>query len=138
MQGSKMRGDDGSRDGNQRAFENQTAERDNRDRRENQRGKKESGEPEKEKFQLSKRTLIIGAIVFAIVLVGALLYWLHACNFVTALKQTYAVLKSIITRDAFVMAFNDAFLVIAIGLLIAAAAIWFCKSPKDEGMAVAH
>jgi DHA2 family multidrug resistance protein len=57
---------------------------------------------------------------------------------VAALKQTYAVLKSITTRDAFVMAFNDAFLVIAIGLLVAAAAIWFCKNPKGEATAVAH
>jgi DHA2 family multidrug resistance protein len=49
---------------------------------------------------------------------------------VTALKQTYAVIKSIMTKDAFVMAFNDAFLVVAVGLLIAAAAIWACKTPE--------
>jgi DHA2 family multidrug resistance protein len=53
---------------------------------------------------------------------------------VTALKQTYAVLKSIITREASVMAFNDAFLVIAIGLLVAAGAIWFCNNPKHESV----
>lgn len=57
---------------------------------------------------------------------------------VTALKQTYGVIKSITTRDAFVMAFNDAFLVIAIGLLVAAGAIWFCKSQKGEVPAAAH
>ena len=57
---------------------------------------------------------------------------------VTALKQAYAVLKSIMTREAFVMAFNDAFFVIAIGLLVAAAAIWFTKNPKGETAAVAH
>jgi membrane fusion protein (multidrug efflux system) len=38
-------------------------------------GKKKKG------FHLSKRTLIIGGIVLAFVLVGALLYWLHSRNF---------------------------------------------------------
>ncbi len=49
---------------------------------------------------------------------------------VTALRQTYAVIKSTISRNAFIMAFNDAFFVIAIGLLVSAAAIWVCKPPK--------
>ena len=54
-----------------------------------------------------------------------------------ALKQAYAVIKSTMSREAFVMAFNDAFLVIAFGLLlIAAGAIWFCKPTK--GGAPAH
>jgi len=53
-------------------------------------------------------------------------------NPVTALKQTYAVIKSVMTRNALVMAFNDAFLVVAIGLLVAAVAIWFCKAPQDS------
>jgi len=48
---------------------------------------------------------------------------------VTALKQAYAVIKSVVSRNAFVMAFNDAFLVVAIGLLVSAVAIWFCKAP---------
>jgi DHA2 family multidrug resistance protein len=47
----------------------------------------------------------------------------------TALKQSYAVLKSLMSREAFVMAFNDAFLVITIALLVCAGAIWFCKKP---------
>jgi MFS transporter, DHA2 family, multidrug resistance protein len=50
----------------------------------------------------------------------------------TALKQSYAVIKSIVTREAFVMAFNDAFLVITIALLVCAVAIWFCKKPGSE------
>jgi DHA2 family multidrug resistance protein len=56
---------------------------------------------------------------------------------VTALKQSYAVIKSIMTRDAFIMAFNDAFLVISIGLVVAAGAIWLCQKPgeKPEGAA---
>ena len=49
---------------------------------------------------------------------------------VTALKQAYAVIKSVVSRDAFIMAFNDAFLFIAFGLLVCAAAIWACKIPK--------
>ena len=57
---------------------------------------------------------------------------------VTALKQAYSVIKSIVSREAFVMAFNDAFFVIAIGLLVAAAAIWFCKKPVGEVGARAH
>ena len=56
---------------------------------------------------------------------------------VAALKQAYALLKATVTREAFVMAFNDAFLVIAIGLLVAAGAIWFCK-PSKGGAAAAH
>jgi len=48
----------------------------------------------------------------------------------TALKQSYAVIKSLMTREAFVMAFNDAFLVISIALLVCAGAIWFCKKPS--------
>ncbi len=51
---------------------------------------------------------------------------------VEALKQAYGVLKATVTREAFVMAFNDAFLVIAIGLLVAAGAIWFCKPSKGD------
>jgi len=50
----------------------------------------------------------------------------------TALKQSYAVIKSLVTREAFVMAFNDAFLVISVTLLVCAAAIWFCKPSRAE------
>jgi membrane fusion protein (multidrug efflux system) len=40
-----------------------------------------NGKPKEQKFHLSKRTLIIGGIVLGIVLIGVLLYWLHARNF---------------------------------------------------------
>jgi MFS transporter, DHA2 family, multidrug resistance protein len=50
----------------------------------------------------------------------------------TALKQSYAVIKSLVSREAFVMAFNDAFLVISVALLICAAAIWLCETPRGE------
>jgi MFS transporter, DHA2 family, multidrug resistance protein len=55
---------------------------------------------------------------------------------VNALKQAYAVIKSVVQRDAFIMAFNDAFLVIAIGLLVSAVAIWICKVPKSTSTPV--
>jgi DHA2 family multidrug resistance protein len=55
---------------------------------------------------------------------------------VAALKQAYAVIKSVIRRDAFIMAFNDAFLVIAIGLLVSAAAIWAVKVPETTSAQV--
>jgi membrane fusion protein (multidrug efflux system) len=35
----------------------------------------------KQKFHFSKKTLIVGGIVVAVVLIGALLYWLHSRNF---------------------------------------------------------
>jgi DHA2 family multidrug resistance protein len=57
---------------------------------------------------------------------------------VNALRQAYAVLKSIVTREAFIMAFNDAFLVVAIGLIVAAAAIWFCRNPNGQASPPAH
>jgi len=40
-----------------------------------------------------------------------------------------------VRRDAFIMAFNDAFFVIAIGLLVAGAAIWLCKKPEGKAAA---
>jgi hypothetical protein len=49
---------------------------------------------------------------------------------VTALKQAYAAIKSVVQRGAFIMAFNDASLVIAIGLLVSAIAIWVVKVLK--------
>ena len=57
---------------------------------------------------------------------------------VLAMKQAYDGIKSIVRRDALIMAFNDAFLVIGIGLLVAAAAVWLCKKPDDEASAGAH
>src|SRR5262249_25790571 len=50
---------------------------------------------------------------------------------VTALKQAYAAIKAVVQRDAFIMAFNDAFLILAIGLLVSAIAIWIVKVPKS-------
>ena len=49
---------------------------------------------------------------------------------VMATRQAYSVIKSIITREAFVMAFNDAFLVVTLALIFCAVAIWVCKVPR--------
>jgi hypothetical protein len=53
-----------------------------------------------------------------------------------ALKQAYASIQSIVQRQAFVLAFNDAFLVIAISLLVCAIAIWVVKVPKSTSAQV--
>jgi DHA2 family multidrug resistance protein len=57
---------------------------------------------------------------------------------VLAMKQAYNAIKSLVRRDAMIMAFNDAFLVIGIGLLVAAAAVWLCKKPETKTQAAAH
>ena len=45
----------------------------------------------------------------------------------TALQQAYRAIKGLMTRDAFIMAFNDAFLIVGVGLVAGAIAVWFCK-----------
>lgn len=49
---------------------------------------------------------------------------------VTATNQAYDSIKQVMTRQANVMAFNDAFLLVGIGLVGAACLVWFCKKPK--------
>lgn len=49
-------------------------------RSESDRDEKENGN-DKPKFHVSKKALIIGGIVVVVVLLGAILYWLHARNF---------------------------------------------------------
>jgi DHA2 family multidrug resistance protein len=55
-----------------------------------------------------------------------------------ALKQAYNAIKMIIRREAFIMAFNDAFFIIGLGLLVAAGAIWLCKKPSANTTAPTH
>jgi len=43
-----------------------------------------------------------------------------------------------VQREAFIMAFNDAFLVIGVGLLAAAVLIWFCKKANARPGVAAH
>src|SRR5207237_9858268 len=50
----------------------------------------------------------------------------------TALKQSYAVIKSLVTREAIVMALNDALLVISVTLLDCAVSLCLCKQSRDE------
>ena len=57
---------------------------------------------------------------------------------VAALQQAYRTIQSVVRRDAFIMAFNDAFLVIAIVLLVAAIAIWFCRPGESRIATVRH
>lgn len=57
---------------------------------------------------------------------------------VTAAKQALASIKGLVRRDAFIMAFNDAFLIVAIGLLVSAGAIWLCKKARGGEGAAAH
>ena len=57
---------------------------------------------------------------------------------VTAGRQALASIKGLVRRDAFIMAFNDAFLLIAIALLVSAGAIWFCKKARPGEGAAAH
>jgi MFS transporter, DHA2 family, multidrug resistance protein len=56
----------------------------------------------------------------------------------TATQQAYGQIKDIIRRDAYIVAFDDAFLIVGISLLIGAVLVWFCrKTTAKEGM-VAH
>ena len=47
----------------------------------------------------------------------------------TAMKQAYGVLKMAVRKSAQVMSYNDAFLVVALGLLVGGAVVWFCQKP---------
>ena len=58
---------------------------------------------------------------------------------VTATKSAYAQLKQLVRREAYVMAFNDAFLVVMVALLIGAILVWLChkttiKQRSDAGL----
>lgn len=61
-----------------RAQDNGERESSSRDRT-----RSEEKDGEHRNFRVSKKALIIGGIVLAVLLVGALLYWLHARNFVS-------------------------------------------------------
>ncbi len=50
----------------------------------------------------------------------------------TAMNQAYGVLKMAVRKSAQVMSYNDAFLVVAVGLLVGGAAVWFCQRPDPE------
>ncbi len=48
----------------------------------------------------------------------------------TATNSAYAQLKMLVRREAYVMAFNDAFLVVMVALLIGAFLVWFCHGQR--------
>ena len=57
---------------------------------------------------------------------------------VTATQQAYGQIKDIVRRDAYIMAFDDAFLIVGICLLIGAVLVWFCQRTRAKEGAVAH
>jgi DHA2 family multidrug resistance protein len=57
---------------------------------------------------------------------------------VAATQQAYGQLKNIVRREAYVMAFNDAFLIVGISLLIAAVLVWLCKKTTAKAGMAAH
>ncbi len=56
----------------------------------------------------------------------------------TAMNQAYGVVKRTVRREANIMAFNDAFLIVGISLLVGAVIVWFCKKPQPGAAAAAH
>jgi DHA2 family multidrug resistance protein len=56
----------------------------------------------------------------------------------TATQQAYAQIKNIVRREAYVMAFDDAFLVVGVSLLVATTLVWFCRKKKGRDAAAAH
>jgi MFS transporter, DHA2 family, multidrug resistance protein len=57
---------------------------------------------------------------------------------VAATQQAYGQLKNIVRREAYVMAFNDAFLIVGISLLIAAVLVWLCRKTTAKAGMAAH
>jgi len=57
---------------------------------------------------------------------------------VTATQQAYAQIKNVVRENAYIMAFNDAFLVVAGSLLAGAVLVWLCHQAKAVPGAVAH
>jgi MFS transporter, DHA2 family, multidrug resistance protein len=51
---------------------------------------------------------------------------------VTATKDAYAQLKNVVRREAYVMAFNDALLVVTIALLVGAVLVWLCQKTTTK------
>ena len=56
----------------------------------------------------------------------------------TAMNQAYGVIKRSVRREAEIMAFNDAFLLVGISLLVGAVIVWLCKKPQPGAAAAAH
>ena len=57
---------------------------------------------------------------------------------VTAMRQAYASIKGVMTKNAYVMATNDAFMIVGICLTLGGMIVWICKKPEMKGAAPAH
>jgi MFS transporter, DHA2 family, multidrug resistance protein len=57
---------------------------------------------------------------------------------VTATQQAYGQIKDVVRRDAYIMAFDDAFLIVGISLLIGAVLVWFCRKTRAKEGMMAH
>ena len=57
---------------------------------------------------------------------------------VTATHQAYGQIKLMVRREAYIMAFDDAFLIVGISLLIGAVLVWFCQKARAKAGVVAH
>src|SRR5438067_2412159 len=86
MKGIVMAKDNDQKDGNRSDWEDdgstaaETKDRTDRNREDRRENKKDSQEGDK-KFHISRKTLIIGGVCAGVVLIGVILYWLHARNF---------------------------------------------------------
>ena len=47
-------------------------------------------------------------------------------------------MKDVVRREAYIMAFNDAFLIVGVSLLIAAVLVRFCRRTTAKEGALAH
>lgn len=57
---------------------------------------------------------------------------------VSATQKAYQAINSVVQRESFILAFNDCFEIIAIGLLIGAVLVWFCKRPPIGSQGGGH
>jgi DHA2 family multidrug resistance protein len=57
---------------------------------------------------------------------------------VTALREAIGALKQIVRREANIMTYNDAFLLVGISLALGALLVWICNRPKMGKQAAAH
>ena len=54
-----------------------------------------------------------------------------------AMQQAYDVVKMSVRKNAYTMAYNDAFLIVGYSLVLGAVLVWFCKKPNPKKAASA-
>ena len=57
---------------------------------------------------------------------------------VQLLTREWVPINSVVQRESFILAFNDCFEIIAIGLLVGAVLVWFCKRAPIGGQGDGH